>query len=46
MLPHAANLSSNFGGYAFPMSVAAYRFGALAAFASRLPDFARQPQFS
>jgi len=35
MLPHAANLSSHFGGYAFPMSAAAYRFGTLAAFASR-----------
>jgi hypothetical protein len=35
MLPHAANLSRNFGGYAFPMSAASYRFGTLAAFASR-----------
>jgi hypothetical protein len=50
MLPHTANLSSNFGGYAFSMSAAAYRFGTLplsqAGLQYRLPDFAGQQQVS
>jgi hypothetical protein len=50
MLPHAANLSNNFGGYAFSMSAAACRFGTLplsqAGLQYRLSDFAGQPQFS